>query len=800
MSSLSGVWLRLVVPVFLFVWSVAVRAVGAPALLEGKEGAYFFGNDAYYHARRIWYTVVNFPEFLTRDAYINFPHGAQPIWSPTFDWLAAVVVRVALGPADQQGMERLLVWIPPVLGGLSVVVLYLLALRVFSRRVALVSGLLLSIMQGHFWYSQFGFLDHHAAVALMTTWLLAATMGLFSQDTDSAKLRAPALRAALGLGVASGSALLIWPGCLIHVAIVDVALVVHLLTAKNAREAITRARLYALASAVACAIVFPFSWWNDWDRWGDLSPLVLSHFQPFWLAGAALCFAAVGEVWRRRSFPAPLTDRVLQVVLVGGVVAGLLLSFVPVLSGGLGDSWEWFAKAETFQSSVGESKSLFADGGTRPEQVFTRALYLAPVLLTLLLVFAWRRPRRERDQLLFFVWWCLMLGAITLMQRRFMNSSSVCWSMLLAWGICGGLRLVRDLLRRRTGGEGFAFVALAALVLGVYSLIPVAKAYRPYMDNLARVLDGKPSLVIHEVERRQVMREAMSNWLRANTPPTAGWLDASATPQYAVLGPWSGGHVIKYVAKRPVIVDNFGDDVGRENFLAARSYYGSLTEDEALARLDGLGVRYVIAREDHAARTGSGNPRTMMSRLSRFRGSKGLLGASGQEEPEIQLDALKHHRLIYSSGPISSEASTRVPYFRIFEIVTGARVSGIAPPGARIMARLAVTSLSYPPFHYVATARADNSGRYELVLPYSSKSPSSIVEVAEAYEIGIGKIKTNLRVPEKAVTKGLFVAGPNFQSERKTDGDDDRKANRGARRKADRAERAERKADGKQKE
>jgi asparagine N-glycosylation enzyme membrane subunit Stt3 len=771
-SFLGGLLARIVIPAALFAWSVGVRAVGAPALLEGKHGAFFFGNDAYYHARRIWYTVVNFPDFLSRDAYSNFPHGAQPIWSPAFDWLAAVVVRLAAGSADQPAMERLLVWIPPVLGGLTVVVLYLLALRFFSRRVAFAAGLLLSIMPGHFWYSQFGFVDHHVAVALVAICLAAATMSLFARDTGAERLARDAWLAALGLGLLSGFALLIWPGCLIHVAIVDLALVVHLLASHNSREAMARARLYGLASVVALALIFPWSWGNEWDRWGSLSPLVLSHFQPLWFAAATICFLSLGELWGRRGLPESKLERVLHTALVGGAVAGLFLTLLPVLSGGLEESWAWFAKGESFQASVGESKALFADGLRRPQELFTRALFLAPVLLIALVVYAWRRPREERDGLLFFVAWCLALGAATVMQRRFMNSYSVAWSLLLGWGICAGLSMCRNILRRRAGGDGFGWVVFATLVLGVIVLFPVAWSYKPYVGNLIQVMNGQPSLTIFKLQRRIVVREGLATWLRSNTPPTAGWLDASQTPQYSLLAPWSGGHVMKYVAHRPVIWDNFGDDVGRENFAAGEGYYRSLSEDEALEHLEGLGVRYVVAREDHDQRSGPRNRRNMMSRLSRFTGSEAILGGrEDDEESQIHLKALKRHRLIYSSVPLVAELGRGEPLFKVFELVRGARVVGKGPPGERVMARLPLKPALDAKFFYVATADVDEAGRYELVLPYPTEPFSTGVEpLDKAYQIGIGKAKSQLRVPEIAVRQGRKVKGPNFQKREQPEG------------------------------
>ena len=107
---------RVLVPSALFLLGVAVRALPWPTVF-GQNGIYFTGPDAYYHARRIGHAVANFPGFLERDLYVAFPSGGQAIWTPVLDWLLALLVRATLGDGSPQTMERLLVWIPPLLGG-----------------------------------------------------------------------------------------------------------------------------------------------------------------------------------------------------------------------------------------------------------------------------------------------------------------------------------------------------------------------------------------------------------------------------------------------------------------------------------------------------------------------------------------------------------------------------------------------------------------------------------------------------------------------------------------------------------
>ncbi len=136
MSSLNGWLARLTAPLRLFVSAVVVRALPWPTVITEKTGIQPFGNDAHYHLRRIQYAALNPGDFLSRDSYVNFPYGGTPIWPPTFDWTLARLVQLTTGAGDQAAMERLLVCVPPVLGGCTVVALYWIARRHFSSAVA----------------------------------------------------------------------------------------------------------------------------------------------------------------------------------------------------------------------------------------------------------------------------------------------------------------------------------------------------------------------------------------------------------------------------------------------------------------------------------------------------------------------------------------------------------------------------------------------------------------------------------------------------------------------------------------
>ena len=249
--------MRAAAPAGLFLLALCVRSLPLPTVWAG-DPVHFLGMDAYYHMRRILYGLERFPASLGFDPYINFPSGATAIWPPLFDGVATWIALPFYAAGGVDSAEQALVWLAPVLGSLTVVALYFLALRFLGFHVALAAGLILSVVSAHYWYSQVGFLDHHAAVALATTGLLAAAMVLLrSLDTSTEFPRG----ATLALGCAFAGNLLLWPGSLLHVGLIEAGLVVFALAPASTPELRRRTRSLAAAQGVALVLLLPFCWW-----------------------------------------------------------------------------------------------------------------------------------------------------------------------------------------------------------------------------------------------------------------------------------------------------------------------------------------------------------------------------------------------------------------------------------------------------------------------------------------------------------------------------------------------------------
>jgi asparagine N-glycosylation enzyme membrane subunit Stt3 len=617
--------------VALAVW---VRALQR-ALVLTPGGVVPVDGDSFYHFRRIAWSVHNFPGFLSVDPYVNFPRGGEPIWSPTFDFVLAALVRGLLGVGSDGDMERLLCWVPALLGGLHVALLYLLGRRFLSGPAAVAGALLLAFLPAHSSYSQVGFVDHHVAVSL------AGSLVLFAALHFAAR---PGRREAVWLGLAFAGSLLVWPGGLIQVAVAQAALLAFCLSRSEGGHAAEVARRLAAAHLLAAAAVAPLCLGRTWVRWGDLSPLVLSNFQPLWLAAGALSFAGLAEVWRRAGFPRGPLGRAAGALAVGAAVAVLAVALFPELAGAAApDAWAWLARGEEFQAVVKESQPLLWRNGElrlRSGVVFlSGGLLLAPVAAAVLV---WRARAASRPELGVLAAWAIAFVALALAQKRFAVDAAPALALLLPAAVDAGLAAAPRSRRR--------LLAALAVSVGLALYAPLLLWY-----------ETRPAAAARRARRMALTLDA-ARWLRAHSPPTAGWLAPGPPPAYGVLGPWGAGHALRYVAQRPVVQDNFGDDVGGEGFAAAEAYFSAESEPAGVAILEQLRVRYVLV-----GRSGSGHgrgygPTSLLARLRREGAVTTRGGAAQPPDPP-----LVRHRLVYESEPLDSRP--RGPHWKLFELV-----------------------------------------------------------------------------------------------------------------------------------
>ncbi len=731
----------------IFALGLFVRAATWPRVF-GESGIMPpHGADEFYHLRRIWYSFRHFPDTLSHDPYVNYPVGGEIVLAPGFDLAVAGLAKVLLRTSDQAAVEAVAAWVPAVLGALAAVATAAIAARVFSATAGVIAGVLLAVLPGHYHYSQVGYVDHHVAVSLELALLVTVALVV---------ARRPAGRSwislALLLGMGSAAFLLTWPGALLHVALLQGLAIVWMIGARSAEIAGARAWHLALAQGSAALALAPQTLDRGWSQFGSFSPLVLSSFQPLWFATTAISCALLAGLWTRTRKGRQRGQRWLGAAGVGLVALAMALVAVPDLASSLRVAAGWFVEGEeNFLSGISEIKPLFdpaaRSGNLDAETHLTRLIYVYPLALVWLIV---RAVRSRRSDLWLVAGIAAVHYGLVLTQIRFLNSFAI--SYVIVWG--GALAALLQFARPRTEARPWpirAGVLALAVVLALFALQPSARFMGPLLSIAWEGPDGAPPT--RRFVRTQAYHSA-ATWLRDHSPTTEGYLDPTRQPQYGVLAIWDMGHLIRYVAERPLVMDNFGVYAGREQFLAGLRYFGADREDEALRVAGQLGVRYVLVDRRGSGLGRDQGPDSMTGRLYQPRGGRG----AGDGQSQRVLPPLQRHRLIMET----SLARPPFPHVMIYEIVAGARIEGSAAPGEVVQLRLPIRSnMRAAPFSYRTRSVADDDGRYRFAVPYPTGAAAPI-RTGARYLLRCGGESAAVVVSEASVADGATIAGPTF--------------------------------------
>lgn len=724
-------------PLGLFAAAFAIRALPAASVFA-KGQLFLRDGDAYYHLRRALYTLHHFPETLSFDWYVQFPHGAKIIWPPLFDACVALLIWPVAALAGVETAERAAAWIPPFLGALTVVAAWALARRYFGERAALWAGALLCVLGGHIAYSRLGALDHHVAVSLVSVLLLSAVMRRLAADTRSA-----ARRGAVAAGLLSGLALLVWPGSLLYAALAFAGLVMAAMLARTRADAVQQWLDVAWAAGCAGLLVAPFSLGQEWPQWSAMSPVVLSRFQPWVFTCVAAVAGATALGIRSARLPAGALGRAALPLTLAALLLGACLAVSPELSEGLGDAWRWLAKGEEFQASVIESQPLFV---VRDHfSTYMAHIQLSPLVYAFpfLWLYAWIEARRHAQPAprIFLLGWTACLFALTLAQKRFLDTFSVVFAIQTAASA--------ESLWRRLGVPRESVASRLAAFGALAVLFPLHTNLTPHLDNLLRSFQGEPLHLLRQ-ERAGRILFGVSRWLRAYTPETSGWLDNRVRPEYGIMAPWSLGHVIQQVGRRPTVDDNFGDDVGEANFDLERRFWSS-SVDEASRTLEELGVRYVVVT--------SGDFRVPPTDDQSIFRALAASDGSGSFSDGDSLPATGRYRLLMESVKLGR---ARRAYVKVFEFVPGAHIRGRTRPRRQLDLALRVWTNRKRTFLYRDRRLSDADGSFDFVVPYANQGGPQWLLVENAYALSCGMAPAHRIVSEREVRGGetLWVGDP----------------------------------------
>jgi hypothetical protein len=245
---------------------------------------------------------------------------------------------------------------------------------------------------------------------------------------------------------------------------------------------------------------------------------------------------------------------------------------------------------------------------------------------------------------------------------------------------------------------------------------------------------------------------AFAETIRAVTPETRGYLDASLVPEYGLLALPTFGHSLLWAARRPVSANNLGPYLDAAKFEAAERFFRTTSREEALAIAHGLGARYVLSaargglRPDqlaHHLQRGDGSARPGAAHLERFR-----LVAEGPRGG-------RPLRLMFPRGV----PARGLPY-KLFEVVEGAVIEVPAAPGAWVCAELPLETGVGRALRFRATPRGDADGRARLRVPHPTERPAApeAVRATGPWRVASPSGLFPVRVREEDVRSGARIA------------------------------------------
>jgi dolichyl-diphosphooligosaccharide--protein glycosyltransferase len=192
----------------------------------------FAGGDNYFYMRLVDYMTHNFPHLPTVDAYLAYPDGESV---GAFYLLARILGSISwavgLGHPSQHLIDSVCVYIPAVMGSLTVIPVYFIGRELAGRWAGLISAGLIAILPGEFLgRSILGFTDHHVAEALFSSvammFLIMAVKS--AKGKELGELKTKPIVYSLLAGVFLGVYLLTWTGGLLFVFLMFLCLAAQL--------------------------------------------------------------------------------------------------------------------------------------------------------------------------------------------------------------------------------------------------------------------------------------------------------------------------------------------------------------------------------------------------------------------------------------------------------------------------------------------------------------------------------------------------------------------------------------------
>jgi hypothetical protein len=448
-----------------------------------------FGNDSFYHARRILDTVADPASFYEVDTKIHAPEGSLLTWPWGYDYVMAGLVRAGLALGVSDSPTGILIWLPVLAVFLSMGLMLLLARRLdLDGPFVVIAGLAAALSPLTQYLHGVGQIDHHYAEYIFV--LATLVCGLrWLQRPDSAA-------AALMLGAVLGAAPAVHNGLFIlQLPLLATLLVLWL---QNVRLPVRTSRLFAaalLATTLAIEIPsLPF-------RLGLFQYYTLSWFHVYVAAGSAGLVVALSVLGPTRR----------NMALLAGAAVVLLLPLAQQIVMARAFLGGTIARLDTIVEMRSVPPMFLTElGRDTLSKVFSPLVFLTPLGGAYC---AWRGwKERATPRLLFWIW-CLFGLALLLTQLRLHYFGS--FVMYLPWLILAQACAARWEHQRKLVALSTALLFLLAYwVPGRYQLAAAMpfggdanfRPLRPILEDLRKACAQDPGIVLADNDAGHFIR------------------------------------------------------------------------------------------------------------------------------------------------------------------------------------------------------------------------------------------------------------------------------------------------------
>ncbi len=730
-----------------------------------SAGIYFLEADNYEHFRKVLILLKQFPNIPGHDFYMGFPVGTGNIWAPLTDFSFAVIIRaLSLLPSVEGDIAYILAALPPFVGTLAVIPLYLWCRETFGFRAAIIASVIFIALPSHIFTTVVGRPDNELFEPIWAgvTFYLYAIAASEAERGEARWNRLVVLSALSGLSAAVS--LLYWRGAVIWWSILGLYSFVMVFgwSFRDGRRWLgffVSGAVAFLTTAFVIAFVLVF---NPFSLKGGTEFNVVSWFH---VIAALIIVASLSglalAVYLKKERSAGLGKAVIAGAALLSVVFMIFALISPSFFKGIIEGLGVVGGGNKWTSTIAQYKPLLSDSGRfsikAPLVFSTIFLFISPVVLLSLS----RKFRRISAASLFFVFAGWVLLAVTLVNGRYENV----YTLIVA--ATGGVFLssVGGLVEARMkGAPGRTAGTGATAVLILIGLLPSLSFYKGLSHT-------GPFLIAGDLEETLF-------WVRHNTPPTSNYLEPQKKPEYGVLAQWEFGGWIEAVAQRPSVATVMGTET--HGMKESAGFYLATDEREFLKILDDNGVKYFILSRtladlpEYAAILGE-DPSGYVNRKALPDGSETIetgprffdlittslyLNDGQRAASPIPFRSVPGVRLVYESRGQSDFKGLpqEVKKYKVFERVKGAIVKGTARPGEPVaMAGLVMTNTGRK-FFVTSDTSADGEGVFYLNFFYPNVDMrEGKTGIVSGYIVQVGKKKYEMRISEKDIFDGNVI-------------------------------------------